>query len=69
MTFIGFELTFLQTVFSTCIGATTQLNNPKELVGISAILIGAGEISSTLLQLSFSKCDVMNTSLVKKKKF
>jgi hypothetical protein len=65
MAFIGFVLTFLQTVFSTCIGTTCQLNNPKELVGLSAMFIGAGEICATGLILLTSKCDAQKTSWVK----
>ncbi|KAJ1527680.1 hypothetical protein ONE63_007639 [Megalurothrips usitatus] len=41
----GLELSFFSGVYSTCLGATKQLgDNAKQLVGLSGIFIGFGEV-------------------------
>jgi hypothetical protein len=42
--YTGIELGFFSGVYSTCIGATEQFDGRKELVGLSGILIGIGEV-------------------------
>ena len=45
----GLELSFFSGVYSSCIGATLNISdNPKQLVGLSGILIGVGEITGSL---------------------
>ncbi|XP_044269343.1 UNC93-like protein MFSD11 [Tribolium madens] len=42
--YTGIELGFFSGVYSSCIGFTQKFSNPKELVGLSGILIGLGEV-------------------------
>lgn len=43
--FVGLHLSFYSGVYSSSIGFTTQMGpNSKQLVGLSGILIGIGEI-------------------------
>ncbi|CAH1389670.1 unnamed protein product [Nezara viridula] len=48
--YTGLELSFFSGVYGSCIGATLNISdNPKQLVGLSGILIGIGEIAGGLL--------------------
>lgn len=44
----GLELGFFSGVYSACIGHTKSFENAKELVGISGIFIGLGEVLGML---------------------
>ncbi|XP_057652490.1 UNC93-like protein MFSD11 [Diorhabda carinulata] len=42
--YTGLELGFFSGIYSSCLGFTKKFENRKELVGISGILMGAGEV-------------------------
>lgn len=48
--YTGIELAFFSAVYGTCIGNTNQLSDesPKKFIGLSGLLIGAGEITGGL---------------------
>lgn len=42
--YTGLELGFFSGVYSSCLGFTKQFDNRKELIGLSGIFIGLGEV-------------------------